>query len=157
NKGDTVQLQVRNTLGEDTTTHWHGLLLSGHADGGPHNIIAAGTTWLTDPFTVKNNAATYWYHPHRHDTSQKQLTRGAGGFIIIRDAEEAALPLPRNYGVDDIPLVLTSRRFTTIDGVPNQLQHVATAYGDYMLTNGTMNAQLTLPRQFVRLRILNAE
>jgi FtsP/CotA-like multicopper oxidase with cupredoxin domain len=55
--------------------------------------------------------------PAPHATTQKQLTLGAGGFIIVRDAEEAALPLPRTYGVDDIPLTLTSRRFATVDGV----------------------------------------
>src|SRR4029079_17963716 len=108
-------------------------------------------------FAVKNNAATYWYHPHRHATTQKQLTLGAGGFIIVRDDEEAALALPRNYGVDDIPLTLTSRRFGTVDGVANQLQYVATAYGDVVLSNGTLNAQFTLPRQIVRLRLHNSE
>jgi bilirubin oxidase len=89
--------------------------------------------------------------------TQKQLTLGAGGFIIVKDDEEAALALPRTYGVDDIPLTLTSRRFTTIDGVQNQLQYAATAYGDAMFSNGTMNAQFTLPRQMVRLRLHNSE
>jgi bilirubin oxidase len=119
--------------------------------------VAAGSTWLTNTFTIKNQAATYWYHPHMHGTTQKQLTLGAGGFIIVKDAEEAALNLPRTYGTDDIPLMLTSRRFTTTNGVANQFQYTTTAYGDYMLTNGTMNAEVTLPKQYVRLRILNGE
>jgi len=38
--------------------------------------------------------------------TKRQLSFGAGGLIIVRDPEEAALPLPRTYGVDDIPLVL---------------------------------------------------
>ncbi len=156
-KGDLVQLRVHNSLPEETTTHWHGVLLTGASDGGPHAIIEPGDTWMTQPFVVKNNASTYWYHPHRHMTTQKQLTLGAGGFIIIKDDEEAALALPRTYGVDDIPLTLTSRRFATIDGVDNQLQYVDTAYGDAMLTNGTMNAQFTFPKQMVRLRLLNSE
>ena len=79
-----------------------------------------------------------------HTTTQKQLTLGAGGFIIIRDDEEAALALPRTYGVDDIPLVLTSRRFTTTNGVANQFQYTATAYGDYALANGTLNAAVAI-------------
>jgi len=85
--------------------------------------------------------------------TQEHMTKGLGGFIIVRDAEEAALPLPRTYGVDDIPLSLTSRRYTT----GNQFVYTNTAYGDYMLTNGTPNAQVSLPKQVVRLRILNAE
>jgi hypothetical protein len=50
--------------------------------------------------------------------------------------------------------VLTSRRFAIIDGVPNQLQYHDSVYGDTMITNGTINAQYTLPKQMVRLRLL---
>lgn len=156
-KGTQARMQVKNSLTEDTTTHWHGMLVPGPVDGGPHQIVAAGTSWLTDAFTVRNNAATYWYHPHLHQLTQKQLTLGAGGFIIVQDDAEAALNLPRTYGTDDIPLILTSRRFTTNNGLANQFQYALTAYGDYMLTNGVMDAQVTLPKQFVRLRILNGE
>lgn len=63
-KGSKARMQVKNTLTQDTTTHWHGMLVPGPVDGGPHQVVAAGTTWLTDAFTVKNNAATYWYHCH---------------------------------------------------------------------------------------------
>lgn len=156
-KGSKARMQVKNALTEDTTTHWHGMLVPGQVDGGPHQVVEAGTTWLTEAFTVKNNASTYWYHPHMHEMTQKQLTLGGGGFIIVQDDAESALKLPRTYGTDDIPLILTSRRFTTTNGVANQFQYTTTAYGDYMLTNGVMSAQVTLPKQLVRLRILNGE
>ena len=156
-KGSTARMQVKNSLTEDTTTHWHGMLVPGPVDGGPHQIVAAGATWLTDAFTVKNNASTYWYHPHLHGMTQKQLTLGAGGFIIVEDDAQDTLRLPHTYGVDDIPLVLTSRRFTTTNGVANQFAYTTTAYGDYLLANGTMNAEVSLPQQMVRLRILNGE
>jgi bilirubin oxidase len=157
NKGEVVRMRVTNLLPEDTTNHWHGPLVNGYTDGGPQVIIPAGGTWLTDPFQVKNNASTLWYHPHRHEFTQKHLTLGAGGLMIVRDEEEAALALPRTYGVDDVPVVLTSRRFTTIDGMPNQLDYQNSVYGDVVLTNGTPFAQYTLPKQIVRLRVLNAE
>jgi blue copper oxidase len=156
-KGVQTRLQLQNNLSESTTTHWHGLLVPGTVDGGPHQIIAAGATWTTDAFVVKNQASTFWYHPHLHGSAQRHLTLGAGGLIIVRDAAEAALNLPRTYGTDDIPLVLTSVRFTTSNGTANQLQTSAIAYGDYQLANGIQNAQITLPRQVVRLRLLNAE
>ncbi len=152
NKGDWVQLNVTNNLVADTTTtHWHGFHIPAIMDGGPHQTIAPGTTW-TPSFKVDNNAGLYWYHPHLHEKTQEHLGYGAGGLIIIRDSTEAALNLPRTYGVDDIPLALTSRRFTN-----NQLVTTGSEYGDVMLTNGTLNAQVTLPKQYVRLRILNAE
>ena len=152
NQGDTVHLNVHNNLNDSTTLHWHGMHLPAVMDGGPHQIIPPGTIW--QPYwKVTNNAATYWYHPHLHQMTQEQMTKGLGGFIIVRDAQEAALNLPRTYGVDDIPIMLTSRRY---DGT-NAFVYTNTSYGDYMLTNGTPNAQVSLPKQMVRLRILNAE
>jgi len=124
-------------------------------DGGPHQVIPAGTVW--QPYwTVLNQASTLWYHPHLHEMTQTQITKGVGGFIIVKDPQEAALNLPRTYGVDDIVLALTSRGYTTA----NQFNVPPTstrAYGDYMLVNGTASPQISLPKQYVRLRILNAE
>jgi len=154
NQGEQVQIHFKNNLKEVTTVHWHGLHLPAATDGGPHQTIAPGATW-SPTWKVDNQAATYWYHPHPHELTQKQLTLGAGGLIIIRDPVEAKLALPRTYGVDDLPLVLASRRFKSdqqfsYDGDNDK-------YGDYQLTNGTLDAQTKLPRQLVRLRILNAE
>lgn len=151
NKGDVVHMNVTNNLNESTTVHWHGMHLPAVMDGGPHQIIPPGTVW--QPYwTMTNEAAMYWYHPHLHETTEEQITKGVGGLIIVKDDVEAALPLPRTYGTDDIPLVLTSRNFTS----SNQFS-VGRAYGDYNLTNGVLNGQATLPKQVVRLRILNAE
>lgn len=151
-KGQQVNMNVKNTLNDSTTLHWHGMHLPAVMDGGPHQVIPPGTNW--QPYwTVQNNAGTFWYHPHLHEMTMEHLVKGIGGFIIVRDPAEAALALPRKYGVDDIPIVLTSRRYST----SNQFVTTNTVYGDYMLTNGIPNAQVSLPKQYVRLRILNAE
>ncbi|MEI6408792.1 MAG: multicopper oxidase domain-containing protein [Bacteroidota bacterium] len=148
NKGDTVHMNVLNKLNEATTIHWHGFHLPAVMDGGPHQIIPSGALW--QPYwKVTNNAATYWYHPHLHEMTEEHITKGIGGLIIVRDAEEAALPLPRTYGVDDIPLVLTDRDFNS------QKQFDIVPYGDSLLTNGTLHAQFGVPGQVVRFRILN--
>jgi blue copper oxidase len=150
-KGDTVTVNVTNGLDEDTTAHWHGVHLPPDMDGGPHQVIAVGDTW-SPTWTVKNNAATYWYHPHAHELTWPQLSKGAGGFIIVQDDDEAALALPRTYGVDDIPVVFTSRTFDA------DSQIIAdTIYGDHLLANGTLDAEVKVPAQRVRFRILNGE
>ena len=153
NKGDLVHMNVTNNLNESTTLHWHGMHLPSVMDGGPHQVIPAGTLW--QPYwTVMNQASTLWYHPHLHQTTQAQMTKGIGGFIIVKDPQEAALALPRTYGVDDIVLALTSRSYNTTS---NTFVSSTRVYGDYMLSNGTPNAQISLPKQYVRMRILNAE
>jgi len=151
NNGDWVNINLVNNLSETTTTHWHGFHIPAIMDGGPHQTIPAGTTWKPS-FKVDNNAGLYWYHPHLHEFTQKHLSLGAGGLIIIRDPIESALNLPRTYGVDDIPLALTSRRWAA-----NQIVTTNSEYGDYMVVNGVVSPQVTLPKQYVRLRILNAE
>ena len=152
NQGECVQINLTNNLPDMTTTHWHGFHIPAITDGGPHQPIEPGAVW-SPFFKIRNNAATYWYHPHLHEKTLEQVVMGAGGLIIVRDSLEATLPLPRKYGIDDIPVVLTSRRYTPT----NQFITNNTVYGDYMLTNGTLNAQVSLPKQYVRLRILNAE
>ncbi|MFZ4105742.1 multicopper oxidase domain-containing protein [Flavobacterium sp.] len=153
NKGDLVHMNVTNNLNESTTVHWHGMHLPAVMDGGPHQVIPAGTLW--QPYwTVMNQASTLWYHPHLHETTQAQMTKGVGGFIIVKDPQETALALPRTYGVDDIVLALTSRSYTA---TTNTFVSTTRVYGDYMLSNGTPNAQISLPKQYVRMRILNAE
>ena len=149
NKGDTIHMNVLNKLNDSTTLHWHGMHLPAVMDGGPHQIIPPNTLW--QPYwQVKNNAALYWFHPHMHETTMDQITKGLGGLMIVRDAVESALPLPRKYGLDDIPLVLTDRDFNTSN------QFTIVPYGDSMMTNMTLRAQYTAPAQVVRFRILDA-
>ncbi|NQW42413.1 MAG: multicopper oxidase domain-containing protein [Bacteroidetes bacterium] len=149
NKGETVHLNVKNKLNDSTTIHWHGMHLPAVMDGGPHQVIPSGTTW--QPYwKVTNNAATYWYHPHLHEMTMEHISKGIGGLIIVRDNIESALPLPRKYGVDDIPVVLTDRDINSSN------QFVVVPYGDSMLTNMTLRAQYSVPAQVIRLRLLNA-
>jgi bilirubin oxidase len=156
NKGDLIHMNVTNNLNESTTLHWHGMHLPAVMDGGPHQVIPVGALW--QPYwTVMNQASTLWYHPHLHQSTQEQMTKGVGGFIIVKDQVESALALPRTYGVDDIVLALTSRSYNSTSNTFVTPPTSTRVYGDYMLTNGTPSAQYTLPKQFVRMRILNAE
>lgn len=149
NQGDSVTINVTNNLPNTTTVHWHGLHVSPENDGGPHSIITPGATW-TKSIEVMDHAATYWYHPHLHMHTNEHVTKGLAGFIIVRDADEAVLALPRTYGVDDIPLVIQTRHFDA----SNQFMW-ETAWDTAILVNGTRDPYVDLPAQVVRLRLLN--
>lgn len=146
--GQAVTLNVTNLMPDLTTTHWHGLHVSPQNDGGPHSLIYPDSTW-SPSFTVLDKAGTYWYHPHGHGFTDYQVTRGAAGMIIIRDAEEQALDLPRTYGVDDIPLILQTKPI-----VAGEIM-LHTGLDSVVVTNGVRDAAVTLPAQVVRLRCLN--
>ncbi|MEO8067075.1 MAG: multicopper oxidase domain-containing protein [Flavobacteriales bacterium] len=147
-QGQQVTLNVTNTLPDLTTMHWHGLHVSAANDGGPHSLIYPNTTW-SPTFTVMDKASTYWYHPHGHGLTDYQVTLGLAGMIIVRDPEEAALPLPRTYGVDDIPLILQAKAI-----VGGQVM-VHTGLDSIIVANGVRNAWKEMPAQVVRLRCLN--
>jgi blue copper oxidase len=150
-KGDVVSMHVKNSFEEDTTTmHWHGFHIAPEHDGGPHTPIEPGTTWHPT-FKILNPAGTYWYHPHLHEHTAKQVSRGAAGMIIIRDEEEAKLALPRTYGVDDVPLLFQTQPFNAAKQMPLNSHQDSVA-----LVNGTRLATWDAPAQVIRLRLLNA-
>ena len=149
NKEEWVQLNVTNNLSELSTMHWHGMHIPAETDGGPLTPIQPGETW-TVAYQVLNLAGTYWYHPHPHGQTTAQVNMGLAGMIIVRDDVEAALELPRTYGVDDLPLIIQDKAFD-VDGAL-----VATGFGDTMMVNGTLDPAANVPAQVVRFRALNA-
>jgi hypothetical protein len=81
--GDLARIRVRNELAEETSIHWHGLLLPPGMDGVPwvsFPPISPGATF-TYEFPVRQ-AGTYWYHSH----SGLQEQRGVYGAIAIAPA-----------------------------------------------------------------------
>ena len=149
NRGEMVNLSVQNQLPDTTTIHWHGMHVSSENDGGPHTYILPNSTW-SPSFTVLDNAATYWYHPHLHKRTNEHVSKGIAGLIIVRDSLESNLVLPRTYGIDDIPLVIQTKDFDA----SNQIV-VHSNNDDVVMVNATLDAYVDLPAQIIRLRVLN--
>ncbi|MFT5822404.1 MAG: blue copper oxidase [Crocinitomix sp.] len=150
-KGETVDITVNNETDDTTTAHWHGLHVAAFNDGGPHSLILSGDSW-NPIFEVMDHAATYWYHPHLHTKTGEQAMKGAAGLIIVKDDTEAALELPRNYGVDDFPLVIQTQEFNAENQInPDGMRD------SIMLVNGIIDPFVEMPAQVVRMRILNAD
>jgi len=83
-EGDTVTLRVRNRLDQDTSIHWHGILLPANMDGVP-GLSFAGIAPGGDyryQFTLRQSG-TYWYHSH----SGLQEQAGVYGAIVIEPRE----------------------------------------------------------------------
>lgn len=148
-KGQWVDIKLKNELGEPSTIHWHGMHVSAKNDGGPHIVIMPDSTW-NPAFTVLDPASTHWYHPHLHHMTNEHVQRGIAGFVIVRDEEEAALNLPRTYGVDDFPLAVQSKFFDADRQIV-----VESALDSVVMVNGTIRPFLEVPAQVIRLRLLN--
>lgn len=102
-EGQTARLSVTNTLDEDTSIHWHGLLLPFQMDGVPGVSfpgIRPRETFVYE-FPVRQ-AGTFWYHSH----SGLQEAMGHYGPIII----DPATPDPVAYDREHV-LILSDWSF----------------------------------------------
>lgn len=153
-RGEHVRINVTNELDEVTTVHWHGMNLPAEMDGGPHQVVEPGAQWSPD-FEIDQPAATLWYHPHPVGTTEHQVEMGLAGLFLLQDEEEAALTLPRSYGVDDIPVVVQDRRFDASGQFTSNVRGYIGAIGDELLVNGTLAPYFDVTTDVVRLRLVN--
>ncbi|WP_425580399.1 multicopper oxidase domain-containing protein [Streptomyces thermocarboxydovorans] len=155
-RGEKVRVRVSNTLDEPSTVHWHGMHLPARMDGGPHQMVAPGATW-TPHWTVDQPAATLWYHPHPHGRTEDHVRRGLAGLFLLDDDASGRLPLPKRYGVDDLPVVVQDVRFdgSRLAGDRGLMQNVG-FLGDRTMVNGTLRPYRKVQDELIRLRLLNA-
>lgn len=95
-EGDDVTLNVTNRLEEDTSIHWHGLILPPDMDGVPG--ISFGGIKPASTFTYHypvRQSGTYWYHSH----SGLQEQSGVYGPLIIDPIEPEPFHYDRDYVV----------------------------------------------------------
>ena len=157
NKGQSVTVDIHNQLAEETTLHWHGLEIPGEVDGGPQGIIPAGGK-RSVTFTPDQRAATCWFHPHQHGKTGRQVAMGLAGLVLSEDEEIRKLMLPKQWGIDDVPVIIQDKQFSADGQVDYQLDIMTAAvgwFGDTLLTNGAIYPQHAAPRGWLRLRLLN--
>lgn len=94
-EGDDAVIHVINQMQEDTSIHWHGLLVPGDMDGVPtfngFDGIQPGETF-TYRFKIRQSG-TYWYHAH----SMGQEQDGHYGSFIIEPKQRDTNQPERDY------------------------------------------------------------
>ncbi|WP_415887426.1 copper resistance system multicopper oxidase [Neptuniibacter sp. QD37_6] len=95
-EGETVTLRVTNTLTEDSSIHWHGLILPPEMDGVPGLSFAGIKPGESYNYQFKvTQSGTYWYHSH----SGFQEQTGLYGAIVIEPKEPPPYTYDRDYVV----------------------------------------------------------
>lgn len=157
--GGKINAKFWNGIEETSIIHWHGLKVDSNNDGHPHYAVAGGATYDYN-FAVPNRAATYWYHPHPHHLTGKQVYLGLAGLFIVEDEEELALQktLDLKLGVTDIPLVLQDRRLDDKGQLvfnPTDEDKADGFLGSQVLVNWTPKPYFEAGTRLYRFRILN--
>jgi len=157
------------------STHLHGGHNHTTQDGQAHAFpIAPGTSkqyrYALEEDGHPERAAFQWYHDHREATTARNVYNGLAGMMIVDDAVEAKLPLPR--GEFDLPLMVVDRSLTkdnqlrydglveTGNPVPDSSPEMRPpndhVVGDRILVNGRFQPFHEVAARRYRVRILNA-
>lgn len=86
-EGDTIRVNLKNSLPEETSIHWHGLHVPNKMDGVSsftQDPIKPGETHTYE--FIANHAGTYMYHSHFN--SVEQIDKGLYGLLIIDPQDE---------------------------------------------------------------------
>jgi blue copper oxidase len=156
-RGQSADFIVENRMDRATTVHWHGLIIPSEVDGGPHNAIAPRALWKPT-LRINQPETTAWFHPHPHGDTARQVYSGLAGMLIVEDGSGARIGLPRDYGVDDLPLILQDRWFVRGGAPvydPSPMDIMAGFRGDTVVVNGVVAPLARVPAGLVRLRLLN--
>jgi blue copper oxidase len=154
NSGETVNVSLQNNLSEETNIHWHGLILPENMDGHPKDVASPGGS-LNYSLPIIQRAGTYWYHPHPHGLTAKQVFMGLAGMFIVNDPEELALNLPSDEF--EIPIIIQDKHFEgdNLEYSPNDDEIMTGYLGEQILVNGLHAPFLSVTSGWYRLRILN--
>jgi spore coat protein A len=138
--------------------HLHGGRTPADSDGYPEEWITPGKS-QTCFYPSAQDAALLFYHDHTMGINRLNIYAGMQGLVVIRDAVEDGLNLPK--GKYEIPLMICDRLLRT-DG---QLDYpvspdpaspwVPEVFGNAILTNGKLQPYLDVEPRKYRFRVMN--
>lgn len=149
-EGDTVEILVKNDLKEPTTIHWHGAPVPSNQDGNPHDPIMPGMERIYRFNLPQGSAGTYWYHPHPHHLTGRQVAKGLAGTFVVKAKND---PLSHLKEQD---LVISDLRIDENGEIPynSVTDWLNGREGEIVLVNGQLEPKITID-DAQRIRIYN--
>lgn len=81
---------------------------------------------------------------------------GLAGMWIVDDEESRNLPLPKEYGVNDFPLIIQDKRLDSFGSPEYRTESDGMFIGDRLIVNGAEDPYLEVSKGWIRLRMVNA-
>ncbi len=96
-QGDTAEIVVYNEMDEETSLHWHGLMLPNKEDGVPYltQMPIPPHSVYTYRFPIIQHG-THWYHSH---TGLQEQIGMYGSMILLKKENDPTF----RKGIDDLP------------------------------------------------------
>ncbi len=152
--GTKLRILFNNNLSEDSVLHPHGPRVPENCDGHPMQAIGPGETKVYE-FQIIDRAGPYWFHPHPHMRTAKQVVMGMAGLLSVWDADEALAVPGASTGANDIPVVIQDRNFDNNNQILYNPNNMWGYLGNRILVNGKPETVFSLEPRAYRLRILN--
>jgi FtsP/CotA-like multicopper oxidase with cupredoxin domain len=149
NVGDTIEVQLTNSVAQATTIHWHGIRLPAAMDGTEAVQALVEPRETFEYRFVVPDAGTFWYHSHANET--EQVERGLYGGLVVRDADEPGFDGERVLFLDDLKL-----EGGDVAPFGDEHEHHAGREGDVRLVNGRQEPELEIAGGTIeRWRVVN--
>jgi FtsP/CotA-like multicopper oxidase with cupredoxin domain len=152
-RGEEVAVRLVNGLDRPTTLHWHGVRLVNAMDGAAgltQPAVAPGASF--DYRFTAHDAGTYWYHPHIHGDTARQLDAGLYGLLIVGEERPPVVDRDIAIVIDDWSLGEDGR---ILPPTPMEAVH-AGRIGQRISVNSKPVETLALRRhERIRLRLVN--
>jgi bilirubin oxidase len=152
-EGQHVRIHFENRLIQDTTVHWHGLLVPPDQDGNPMDPARPGASHIYEFDVPFGTAGTYWYHPHAHRAVAEQVARGLGAPLIVRADDDPLAHIP------EVTMFVSGLRLDRNAQISpdNPMDWMLGRQGESLLVNGGRRPVHSVqPGTTQRWRILNA-
>ncbi len=151
--GDTLRIELVNSLDEPTNLHVHGLHVSPEGNGDNVFVrVDPGESFAYEHRIPKDHPpGTYWYHPHHHGNVADQVFGGLYGAIVVED-DLVSVARDRVLVISDIDLDEDGRV-----RIPAEADQMSGREGAIVLVNGQVSPALegaTGERE--RWRVINA-
>lgn len=151
---ERIRINVRNSLNEETTVHWHGMRVPNAMDGVSHltqSPIKPGETFTYEFDAI--DAGTFWYHPHQR--SFEQVGRGLYGPLIVEEKNPIRVDREVTWVLDDWRLTKDGK-ISDDFGNLRDMSH-AGRIGNTVTVNGHVPETFMVQRgERIRLRLINA-
>lgn len=157
--GDTVRVHLTNYLTEPTNLHFHGLHISPNGKADNMFLEVPPRERFTYEFVLPQNhpAGTFWYHPHVHGLTAKQIFGGLSGLFLVRGALDL---IPEIRAAQEVFLALKDFEIDPNGQMiaPNPMELMMQGReGSLISVNGMVNPTVPISEGgLLRLRLLNA-